>query len=85
MTDIVDQWALVEADLHSHFGIDVWDDDLMKARPWVWLQERIFGLLSANTRIQRWANRRAENARPAKNQPVKRRTRISDDMVDLGL
>lgn len=27
------------------FGIDVWDDALMRSRPWMWLARRIASLL----------------------------------------
>lgn len=47
------QWALIEADLHDVYGIDVEDRTLMRTRSWRWLQTRIFGLLAADTRIYR--------------------------------
>jgi hypothetical protein len=43
----------VEADLHQTYGLDVWDDALMDARPWSWLRSRIVGLLTENTRTAR--------------------------------
>lgn len=44
---------IVEADLHSEYGIDVEDRALMGARSWRWLRVRIQGLLAADTRLQR--------------------------------
>ncbi|XTZ18193.1 hypothetical protein ACQSSU_12865 [Micromonospora echinospora] len=46
-------WRLVEADLHSEYGVDVEDRALMRARSWRWLEVRITGLLSADTRLYR--------------------------------
>lgn len=43
----------MECDLHDLYGIDVWDEQLMAARPWPWLRVRILGLLSAETRVAR--------------------------------
>lgn len=44
---------IVEADLHSEYGVDVEDRALMRARSWRWLRVRIQGLLAADTRLQR--------------------------------
>lgn len=44
---------LVAADLHSVYGIDLADRDLLRRRTWPWLRNRIVGLLSADTRIAR--------------------------------
>lgn len=44
--DLFAHWAAIEADLHSEYGIDVEDRDLMRSRSWRWLQTRIVGLLS---------------------------------------
>jgi hypothetical protein len=51
--DILTHWQLVEADLHSAYGIDVEDRDLMRRRSWRWLEARIVGLLAADTRLHR--------------------------------
>ncbi|ROO51080.1 hypothetical protein EDC02_5944 [Micromonospora sp. Llam0] len=51
--DILTHWDLVEADLHQHYGIDADDRALMRARSWRWLQARITGLLSIESRLQR--------------------------------
>lgn len=51
--DILDRWELVEADLHQHYGVDCDDRALMRARSWRWLQSRIVGLLSIESRLQR--------------------------------
>lgn len=51
--DILTRWALVEADLHSEYGIDVDDRDLLRRRTWRWLRIRILGLLAADTRLSR--------------------------------
>nr|WP_241825616.1 hypothetical protein [Micromonospora sp. CB01531] len=45
-------WLVVECDLQDR-GIDVGDPDLMQARTWRWLEVRIIGLLSADTRLSR--------------------------------
>ncbi|MDG4832432.1 hypothetical protein O7627_24435 [Solwaraspora sp. WMMD1047] len=47
------RWRLVVADLHSEFGIEADDRELMRSRSWRWLEYRILGLLSADTRIYR--------------------------------
>ena len=52
------QWPLIEADLHSEYGIDVEDgraegNGILQRRTWRWLQIRILGLLSAETRLHR--------------------------------
>ncbi|ARX85625.1 hypothetical protein SMD44_05089 [Streptomyces alboflavus] len=35
------------------YGVDVGDRRLMRARSWRWLRVRIFGLLSAESRLSR--------------------------------
>lgn len=42
----------MENDLHDR-GIDLEDRALMAARSWRWLETRILGLLSADTRLYR--------------------------------
>jgi hypothetical protein len=49
---LLEQWPLIEADLHDTYGIDV-EDGILRRRTWRWLQVRIFGLLSAETRLYR--------------------------------
>lgn len=44
---------MIEADLHSEYGIDVEDRVLMRRRTWRWLEARITGLLAADTRLYR--------------------------------
>ncbi|TDD88377.1 hypothetical protein E1298_15185 [Actinomadura rubrisoli] len=51
--DVWEQWGLIEADLHSEYGIDVEEPGLLKARTFRWLVARIRGLLSADTRLAR--------------------------------
>ncbi|WP_431892976.1 hypothetical protein [Micromonospora haikouensis] len=46
-------WILVEADLHDRYGVDVDNRGLMRRRSWRWLEVRILGLLSADTRLNR--------------------------------
>ncbi|MEU5945141.1 hypothetical protein ABZ793_06210 [Micromonospora sp. NPDC047465] len=46
-------WRLIEADLHDVYGVDVEDRRLMQRRSWRWLEVRITGLLSADTRLYR--------------------------------
>jgi len=40
-------WALIEADLHQVYGIDV-ESGILRERTWRWLQARILGLLSTD-------------------------------------
>lgn len=42
---ILENWRLVEADLHEVYGIDTSDTALMAGRPWRWLAQRIVSLL----------------------------------------
>jgi hypothetical protein len=51
--DLLERWALIDADLHQVYNLDVWDEALMTSRPWAWLKTRILGLLSENTRLAR--------------------------------
>ncbi|MEV0114464.1 hypothetical protein AB0H77_14605 [Streptomyces sp. NPDC050844] len=50
---LLDQWALIEADLHEVYGIDLGAPDLLRERSWRWLRLRILGLLSAESRLSR--------------------------------
>ncbi|QRV32101.1 hypothetical protein I6J39_17000 [Streptomyces californicus] len=50
---LLEQWALIEADFQQTYGIDLDTPGLMRARSWRWLKTRIYGLLSAETRINR--------------------------------
>jgi hypothetical protein len=50
---VLELWALVECDLHDHYGVDAGDEQLMAARPWPWLRTRILGLMTADTRLAR--------------------------------
>ena len=52
-TDLLEVWALIEADLHEVYGLDLGDDDLMRARSWSWLRVRILALLSTHGRVFR--------------------------------
>jgi len=49
---MLQQWPLIEADLHSQYGIDA-SSGILRERTWRWLQVRILGLLSAETRLYR--------------------------------
>ncbi|MEV6297856.1 hypothetical protein AB0M02_00450 [Actinoplanes sp. NPDC051861] len=51
--DLLAHWVLIEADLHERYGVDVEDRALMRARSWRWLQTRILGLLSVQSRLRR--------------------------------
>lgn len=46
------QWPLIEADLHSEYGIDA-SSGILRDRSWRWLKVRVWGLLSAETRLYR--------------------------------
>ncbi|MFB8772096.1 hypothetical protein [Streptomyces broussonetiae] len=48
----MEQWPLIEADLHSEYGIDA-SSGVLRQRSWRWLQVRILGLLCAETRLRR--------------------------------
>lgn len=50
---ILTRWDLVEADLHETYGIDLDQPRLLPRHTWRWLQSRIIGLLSADTRLSR--------------------------------
>ncbi|MFH9430233.1 hypothetical protein ACH4JZ_18320 [Streptomyces sp. NPDC017615] len=50
---LLDEWPLVEADLHEVYGIDIDEPGLLDVRSWRWLRTRILGLLSADSRINR--------------------------------
>lgn len=52
-TALLEVWALIEADLHEVYGLDLGDDDLMRARSWSWLRVRILALLSTHGRVFR--------------------------------
>lgn len=45
---LFERWALVEADLHQLYGIDIDDPALMGARNWRWLRTRIIALQSTS-------------------------------------
>jgi hypothetical protein len=51
--DLLERWALVEADLHDVYGVDMEDHALLERRTWRWLRVRVLGLLRADTRIVR--------------------------------
>lgn len=44
---------MIEADLHSEYGIDAGDPELLHTRSWRWLRIRILGLLSTDSRLGR--------------------------------
>ncbi|MFF9261994.1 hypothetical protein [Streptomyces longwoodensis] len=50
---LLDEWPLVEADLHEVYGVDVGAPGVLEARSWRWLRVRILGLLSTDSRINR--------------------------------
>lgn len=50
---LLDEWPLIEADLHEVYGVDVGEPGLLDTRSWRWLRIRILGLLSADSRISR--------------------------------
>ncbi|RLL70308.1 hypothetical protein D7M15_09090 [Streptomyces sp. Z26] len=49
---LLEQWPLIETDLHAEYGIDV-GSGILRARTWRWLRVRIAGLLTADTRVAR--------------------------------
>ena len=64
---LLQQWPLIEADLHEVYGIDVEDGNLLRRRSWRWLRTRVIGLLSAESRLHR------HFAPPPDKNPSKRR------------
>jgi hypothetical protein len=50
---LLQQWPLIEADLHETYGIDVEDDHLLQRRSWRWFRTRVIGLLSTESRLHR--------------------------------
>ncbi|MFE1349104.1 hypothetical protein [Streptomyces sp. NPDC058757] len=50
---LLEQWALIEADLHEVYGLDLSAPGLLQQRTWRWLRVRILGLLSTECRLQR--------------------------------
>jgi hypothetical protein len=56
------QWPIVAADLHSEYGIDAADRDLMRSRSWRWLAARLDGLAMRESRIVAWAIARHKNS-----------------------
>lgn len=52
--ELLEQWPLIEADLHDVYGVDVEaDPSPLDTRTWRWLRIRIAGLLNADTRLGR--------------------------------
>ncbi|MCP3799740.1 hypothetical protein NLX83_10770 [Allokutzneria sp. A3M-2-11 16] len=43
---------MIEADLHSVYGVDV-ESGILRARSWRWLRVRVVGLLSCESRLAR--------------------------------
>jgi hypothetical protein len=43
--DVLDNWELFALDL-ADLNVDVWDRELMRSRPGVWLRSLVTGLLS---------------------------------------
>lgn len=62
--DLLEQWPLIESDLQDS-GVDVGDDALMSARSWRWLKTRVTGLLSGDTRTQRYFAAQAKTPQEA--------------------
>ncbi|MGI5196585.1 hypothetical protein ACQEVY_23535 [Streptomyces sp. CA-288835] len=63
---LLEQWPLIEADLHQVYGIDA-DSGILRQRSWRWLRIRIFGLLSTESRLH------AHFAPPPEDKPGPRR------------
>ncbi|WP_439676003.1 hypothetical protein [Embleya sp. MST-111070] len=56
---------LVETDLHEHYGVDVGEPGLLRARSWRWMRVRILGLLSIEaSRLARLLNPPDDAPRP---------------------
>lgn len=50
---LLEQWPLIECDLHEVYGIDIGTPGILRSRSWRWLRLRILGLLSAESRTSR--------------------------------
>lgn len=50
--DILPHWRLVVVDLHQVYGAD-WHDPALEGRRWPWWRERIWGLLTTDSRLNR--------------------------------
>ncbi|MFI7532574.1 hypothetical protein [Streptosporangium sp. NPDC049376] len=44
--DLLTRWALIEADLHQTYGVDLGEPGLLRARTGAWLRVRVLGLLT---------------------------------------
>jgi hypothetical protein len=51
LRDVLEHWSLVLVDLHETFGADF--DDPATDRAWPWWRDRIWGLLSTDSRLHR--------------------------------
>lgn len=49
---LLGQWPLVEADFQETYGLDL-SGGLLGERSWRWFQVRLYGLLSADSRLSR--------------------------------
>ncbi|MFC7869626.1 hypothetical protein ACFUS2_00500 [[Kitasatospora] papulosa] len=64
----MEQWLLIEADLHQTYGIDVDQPGLLRERSWRWLRTRIAGLISTDSRLGRhFAPEERDNSRGGSN------------------
>jgi hypothetical protein len=50
---LLEQWPLVEADMHDVYGLDLSSPGLLRERSWRWFKVRLYGLLSADSRVAR--------------------------------
>ncbi|WP_199219509.1 hypothetical protein [Corynebacterium liangguodongii] len=48
---LLDQWALIECDLHEKFGVDV-ESGILRERTWRWLNLRINDLITQPSRLR---------------------------------
>ena len=48
---IMEHWALVEADMHEHYGVDLSDAGILDVKSWRWLNVRVGGLLAIPSRL----------------------------------
>lgn len=51
---LIEAWPEITCDLHERYGIDLSDDELMRARSWPWLRTRIDGVFQVRSRAL-WA------------------------------
>ena len=50
--DILEEWELIEADMHEHYHIDLAEPGLLTARSGRWFRTRVRGLFGIQSRLR---------------------------------